>query len=432
MIGLGFWLVILGLHYSLRQLRYQQVFDMDQYWPVSIFLPKKLVWQDGVTLAAVAIAAYWLFFSYKKRAIKMVFLAGTSLILATNLLQGIREGLEYPMAGDGAWDHQYWQDANLIQKPSTFLAEYTTLQPTLLMHSKVHPPGPVLLVYGLRQLVGQAIGVNLLVLLIGVGGIAVWFKLIESWWGKLVALRTSLIYWLLPSVQIYYLASMDAVIATMMILVFWAFVRSKAKEWWLVGGLVYLTAMLTFAAGLLVPTLGLYEWLTWKKLKKTMSALLMVIGLMIMTAKWGGYNYWLSFRLASQFESPGGFYGSKMPLSYLATRLEDGLEILIFLGPLLTWELGAEMRNWWKKRRTVANQVLPAGGLVISLFGFFLTGAYFTGETARAALFVYPFIGLVMAGRIAGGRINQEKVEVIAKWMLAQSVIMQSFGWYNW
>ena len=79
---------------------------------------------------------------------------------------------------------------------------------------------------------------------------------------------------------------------------------------------------------------------------------------------------------------------------YLATRVEDVAEILFFLSPgVLALLLSRRGRG-----------PSPHPGRAVALAGIgmlllaFLTGAFRTGETARACLFVYPYFLLLVHG----------------------------------
>jgi hypothetical protein len=63
---------------------------------------------------------------------------------------------------------------------------------------------------------------------------------------------------------------------------------------------------------------------------------------------------------------------------------------------------------------------------VILLLVMFVTGAYRTGETARACLFVVPFIGLSFA------RLGAERLRLLTIAAAIQTIGMQVLGNYGW
>ena len=73
------------------------------------------------------------------------------------------------------------------------------------------------------------------------------------------------------------------------------------------------------------------------------------------------------------------------------TRLEDVADILCFFGPfLLVLSLGG-MRIMLRTSAYPKPAALTALAVVI-LAAMFLSGAFRTGETARACLFIYPYL----------------------------------------
>ena len=63
---------------------------------------------------------------------------------------------------------------------------------------------------------------------------------------------------------------------------------------------------------------------------------------------------------------------------------------------------------------------------------FFLTGAYRTGETARAALFMVPFLVLPIAGRIASMDSGGGDFRRLAAVVFLQALGMQLVADYWW
>lgn len=124
------------------------------------------------------------------------------------------------------------------------------------------------------------------------------------------------------------------------------------------------------------------------------------------------------------------------PVNYLFTRLEDVAEIIFFFGPFLlilfVRGLKANFRLWpladWRLRPLNVLTVLGCA----TLLGMYVSGAWRTGETARACAYIYPFL-LFPVGRY----LEELKAGAIERLQLAalvfiQSVGMQTFGNYYW
>ena len=142
-----------------------------------------------------------------------------------------------------------------------------------------------------------------------------------------------------------------------------------------------------------------------------------------------GFNYLESFRIASALENPQGYRLLAEPLDFIVTRLEGIAEILLFLGPyvLLVALCGLVM--------TRANGRLAVLALLgIATLGFmFLTGAFRTGETARAAMIVYPFL-VIPVGYFFANREDEYRSSsyLLPSLIFGQTLIMQMVGDYFW
>ena len=203
-------------------------FDMDQYWPISIFLPKLPMWQDIATISAIII--FWLALKatwFKDAAINKIIPLGILLIIGTNLLQGIYDGFSKPIAGTGPSDHQYWQDVDTMTNPSSLLRQYEVLQPNLEMHSRVHPPGPMLLIYYLRQTIHNPEVISLLFAV--ACGAAAWmlWDILRHNVSNTTASFVSMLLVLIPASQIYAIATVDIVIAMLFLSTYWAWQKNS-------------------------------------------------------------------------------------------------------------------------------------------------------------------------------------------------------------
>jgi hypothetical protein len=103
----------------------------------------------------------------------------------------------------------------------------------------------------------------------------------------------------------------------------------------------------------------------------------------------GGFSYIAALRTATHLENPHGFRLLAEPLSYLSTRLEDVCEIAVFAGPVLLSLILGNAKDFVREH-PLGGRLLVTG--LATLAALFLTGAYRTGETARACLFIFPYL----------------------------------------
>jgi len=141
------------------------------------------------------------------------------------------------------------------------------------------------------------------------------------------------------------------------------------------------------------------------------------------------FNYLASFLIASRLENSRGFYLLASPASYLFTRLEGVCEIVLFLGPFLGWLLWKGIRSL---RQSSRNLFALAWLGALTLAAMFLAGAFHTGETARACLFIYPYLLFPVAAYLQQGRLSPQDAKILPVLVFFQSLGMQMFGFYFW
>lgn len=157
------------------------------------------------------------------------------------------------------------------------------------------------------------------------------------------------------------------------------------------------------------------------------------VGVGALTSAIFHFNYFKSFLIGVQMEAQGKFFFLRDPLSYGVTRLENVLEIALFFSPWLCYLLFLSIKKFkpWK-RINWRNDFSGVFAAIISLAGFFFAGGYYTGETARNANYIYPFL-LVMIGLFIHKKPLEKHEQVaILTLVFGQSMLMQMFGWYGW
>lgn len=406
------------------------------FWPVSVFMlrsPPNLNYPNPAHLAVamtsiVLLVAALRLLHRRRYPIWMVAGFGLALILATTLTHGIQMGLQRPIAGMGVTEAEYFNDSEAIEDPWEFIRGFEILQPSLYGHSATHPPGAVLLFYALRVLLANPGVIALAVATIATGLTALTFAAAAaSHVEPAVAGQTLFLLLLVPAIHVYYAASLDAVIAPLMLgSVLW--VTSGTRGRLLVStACLILVSMLTFNFLFALPIMAVMAWNKrggmWR-LAVQLGALGLFWALVYALV---GYNYVHSFAIASVLENPAGFRLLSTPGDYLMTRIEDVAEIVLFLGPIPILLVARAIRNaGWKN-----DLVRLSGAAIGSLLLVFLTGAYRTGETARAAVFIYPFLMLPVTTELARPPVAR-RFSLLAGVTFAQTLLMQLVGNYFW
>src|ERR1043166_5360841 len=237
------------------------------YWPMGVFEPRS---PNAMSIAVSAgciilfVILYRLLEGSGFRLIAVV-VAGLVLIVATSSLHGFEAGFVKPIAGTADLPRiQYFDDAAHIESASAFLCDFNRIQPTLLAHSRTHPPGAVLFFYGLRRLLPGpatiAFAIAGLATLLTALFLDVLLSFIPNAWRDRRGYFTFLLL-VSPATEIYYLASLDAVIAALVLGSVALFLQRRTMLAIFGASLcLILASFLTFAALFVAPVLLLMDW----------------------------------------------------------------------------------------------------------------------------------------------------------------------------
>jgi hypothetical protein len=172
-----------------------------------------------------------------------------------------------------------------------------------------------------------------------------------------------------------------------------------------------------------------YELLRCKSLRRSAVVLLVLCTVYLIMDWVFHFNYLNSFRIASLLENPQGFRGFSEPASYFFTRLEGISEILVFFGPFLGLLMIQGLRIMKMDRLNLLALTWLALGTLLAIFA---TGAFRTGETARACLFIYPYLLFPVACCLRHYQTATREKNLLLCLVFLQSLFMQLFGFYFW
>jgi hypothetical protein len=440
-IGLATLAGVVVLQRSLRYVCENCVsFDCPYYWPISIFSPRLPAIADIAVSVGVlaAFAAAALLLDKLRYRLLPVILASIVLIVGLSFVHGAEVGFCTPIAGDLRFEEknycsnvgqEYYHEAVKITDGWAFLSNYNSLQPGLSLHSHTHPPGAVLTFYAIYSVVKSPylISISIAVIALFLTGFF-YYKLLSLHVSEEIRGYGVFLLAILPAVQIYYLATLDALVASLLLGGFYFFSRDdRIGSAAIAAAFVWAGLMLTFVSTFILPVIVLYELYFQRSLKRSTLLVALVTGLFGLLYLVSGFDVVASFRLASHFENPHGFMLLVDPVNYLFTRVEDIAEILLFFGPFLTYLLIKSVRRGRGSPQVVISLIACTVMMMV-----FATGAFRTGETARACMFMYPFLLLPVIRYL-----DDVKVDRAARWQLAtlvfgQSIAMQLFGNYFW
>lgn len=404
--------------------------DNPPFWPISIFDP--IVPGEMALLRAMVVCLGFLLLARVvlragPLAFPVLLVAAAAAAVASNALGGWERGLAGPLDGPSS----YLRDAMDIRDPGDFLSRFTDLQRTLRTHSRTHPPGAVLVYHGLHRLVPDPAGIALLLgILVPALTCAFTYGVARRFTERPQALLAALVLASVPALQIYSVSSLDAIICAAFTGVLYCFLHPDPRVRY--GGTVLAllaASSLTFAALFLAPVLLGYDLLVRRSVRSVAIALLGAAAVYLVVYLIADFSWLASFRIASSVENPQGFRLLHSPGAFLFTRLEGIVEILLFAGPVLTLLAARGLGHARAHQRPLF--VLVALG-ALTLLAMFLTGAFKTGETARACLFFYPYLVLPLASLASSDELDAHRQLDLVGLLMAQTLGMQLFGDYVW
>lgn len=236
------------------------------------------------------------------------------------------------------------------------------------------------------------------------------------------------LFMMLPAIQIYYLATLDALIASLLLGTLYFFRQSNERKYlFLSCVLLSLSFSLTFVSLFILPVLVGFELIERRSLIRSLILLSTLLGFHLALYFLFGYNALQAFHIASAHENPEGFILFVNPVNYFFTRLENIMELLVFFGPflLLLFVWGVK-RSWTGLSKLFTLSALGMGTLTV----MFVTGAFRTGETARASIFIFPYLLFPVALYLESVKLNREQRLLLIGFVFMQTIVMQIVGNY--
>jgi len=415
-----------------------------------------------ILLFAIIILGFLLVIQYYYRNkprnlnIYIIVLFGTLLIIFTNLISGWDIGIASTIGGD----NEIYTDAVQIVNPISFISNFESLQDFLTVHARTHPPGAVLTIYLLYTLFHSP-GIIAIAICVISALLSAYFLngILKNFFEGEIPKYMVFIYLLLPAIQVYYLANIYAIVGTLILgVLYFYFYENKIIS--VIGCITcgFLASFVSFMALFIVGCLCFYELFNLgskgllrrnaifsKKgikciLQDSQRVLLMVMGIiglfgiLLFTL---GFNYINSFITAMAAESAQGWELISNPFKYFTTRIKNIMDILMFFGPVLI----VLFYNGFKslKSQRLLNDTFTqlyhlVSAAIITLLIIFALGAYDHGETARAAIFIYPFLLIPVAIYInnSNGRISRSEFGILLFTVFGQAIVMQLMGSYIW
>ncbi|MFC4164568.1 hypothetical protein ACFOWU_12960 [Epilithonimonas zeae] len=402
-------------------------------FPISVIYPNQFLWSGFVFAFLFLIAGIFAFMYSERLNVVLLFVIAIVLVLLGNLSQGNFDiAFLQPFYLKG---RQYYTDALAITDGQIWLRDFSKNLEHFQMHTKTHPPFVTLLHYWILNISNIE---TLAIVFFAIGSLSfpLFYKILlylgfeearRKWMLLLLAV--------IPSVNIYLLVSIDALVLTLTLIFLLGFARIFHQKridsisFLLISSGLILTNILTFSGLFLFAFLGYISFYFLVKGKwnfvwlSLMSAVVFVLTFTVIYST-TGYNQLETFLLASQSENPDGFRLFHQPFVYLMTRLEDIGEIFLFLsfGFLAVFFSKKSGTEVFENR----NINILFFSAITAISTMLLTGAYGTGETARACLFLVPYFLILLKD------ISSDQFKTLFYLCLLQTFGMQMIGNFYW
>jgi len=402
-------------------------------FPISVIYPNQFLWSGFVFAFLFLIAGIFAFMYSEKLNVVLLFVIAIVLVLLGNLSQGNFDiAFLQPFYLKG---RQYYTDALAITDGQIWLRDFSKNLEHFQMHTKTHPPFATLLHYWILNISNIE---TLAIVFFAIGSLSfpLFYKiLLYLGFEETRRKWMLLLFAVIPSINIYLLVTIDALVLTSTLIFLLGFARIFHQKridsisFLLISSGLILTNLLTFSGLFLFAFLGCISFYFLVKGKwnfvwlSLMSAVVFVLAFLIIYTT-TGYNQLETFLLASQSENPDGFRLFHQPFVYLMTRLEDIGEIFLFLSFGFLAILFSEKSGTEVFENRNINILFFSAIMAISTM--LLTGAYGTGETARACLFLVPYFLILLKN------ISSDNFKTLFYLCLLQTFGMQMIGNFYW
>jgi hypothetical protein len=375
----------------------------------------------------------------------ILVMCGTVLHLLVAMMDGGPEAISVTFT---RWGYEYFGDVPAVRNPIQFLRDYVELMPHLSMHSRVHPPGPVLMLWFITLFTGRD------PLAASIGSIAVsnltivpLYYFARRVFDDKTALYSVLLYLFAPTVVMFTATSVDTFFCLFTAGSFCFFAAAMERDSRLSAALAGLSFALAILMSFNLAVLGLFfavvglKYLTHSENRaRTFQCLAIMAGAFILfylLAFAVGYNVSTCFAKASaQLRTDvinQDLYTPRAP--YIIWRIGTPIAVLFFAGIP-----AAGLFALWTRRgisghnplSTVRDSAAYYVGFLATLIAFDLL--YFgRGEGERAWVFLLPFI-IAPAGALIARR--TAKPDAVLLWTLGvtfvQTFVMEALLFTYW
>lgn len=360
--------------------------------------------------------------SRKQLAVLVVFAALFPICVA--MMRGGPDGISQAYARQS---YEYIGDIGKAGSIRDLFHDYEKIHPYLSMHAKVHPPGPIAILWLMSYVVGQSpIGLSIATILFGALSVVPMYWFASSVLGERCGQMAVLLYSLIPTIVLFTATSADITFmpfTLMTLYLFWVsihgfngfmvFTSEKIYRFWKSIGSPSLVFFAAIAAGVFYGLLGLISFsllsigaffglvglwrlfdarYRWPVVRTAIVMALAAVAVHLLVYLWSGYNSIAVFELSKQ-----QFNADQANLDLMdprwpswAFKIVNPMCWFFFAGiPVSVLALRRMTSSFAPERR-----VFLVIGLALLAFDILYLAR---GEGERSAMYIMPFIVLPAA-----------------------------------
>lgn len=379
------------------------------------------------------------FLAKRRWVLLALFMFAAAFPIAVAMLRGGPEAIA------GAYNRQayeYISDIGAGGSIRGLFHDYAKLHPFLSMHAKVHPPGPIAILWLLSYVFGRSpMGLSVGTILFGAVSVIPLYFWARDVFDERRALIATLLYVLVPTIVIFTATSADITFMPFTITTlfcFWRAIHRRSVFYALAAGALYgVLGLISFSLlgiGVFFALVGLWRLAQretrWAVVQTAVVMAVSAVAVHYLVYLWSGYNSIEGFRLAKeQFDTdqanldlmdprlPAWMWKFANPICWF---FYAGIPVsLLFLWRLRYAPAGARIFPW-----VVAITLLALDVLYLA-----------RGEGERSAMYIMPFVVLPAAQMlddlVAEARSWQPLVVTLA-FLGVQSIAIESILYTYW
>lgn len=313
-------------------------------------------------------------------------------------------------------DHStvYVYAARSVEDPVLFVRDFTSVQPTLALHGRTHPPGATLLSYWTQDLVDPAVPWNVigLLLLANLNVLVLYLLGLKILPAPRGAVTAAALAGAMPAAVAYHTFSLDpvySVLFSLYLLLTWKTSQGRNVPAWSAagGGVLFLLSMMTFSWSIVALAAALFLFLGNLRKGRTPARSIFLAGLPPLAAlmphlalrAWG-FDYLTAYRQAYAYHIR--FYRFDNAHDWWIALIGGQVEFLLGAGPLAAAAFVVYCRKDLIRRDGDGLALLTGCVLFAYSLPLLLGPNPLKMETARSWYWVYTVVVLA-AGKVLLG-----------------------------